>query len=79
MRHNATNVRKILDAFQEDGWPQKIDSPWSDDEKGAETRREAIDSLNTGLAVLRFSADGTKSGICWSAEESASEFTDVPF
>lgn len=60
----ATNIVAILDAFEEQGWPARIDDPLPDG--GDKQRlREAIRTLNQGLSRLRFRADGTGSGICW--------------
>ncbi|HMO84732.1 MAG TPA: hypothetical protein PKC18_07420 [Lacipirellulaceae bacterium] len=60
----ATNIRRILDAFQEDRWPARVDNPLSG---GADSKklRDALNRLNQGLHGLRFFADGTASGILW--------------
>lgn len=57
----AKQVRLLLDAFEEDGWLERIDSPFDD----GQTRREAIASLNSGLVAIRFKADGSGDGILW--------------
>ncbi len=61
---NATNVVRVLDAFQELGWPERIDDPLLG---GADGQRlhETIRSLNSGLRFVRFRADGTGQGILW--------------
>jgi hypothetical protein len=60
----AKNLRAILSAFQEQGWPLRIDSPLSG---GVDSRRlrEAVRSLNEGLKAIRFRCDGKSSGILW--------------
>lgn len=59
----ATNVVKILDAFQEDGWPVHIDSPFEPDEAGRTKLRETISQLNVKLSTIKFEADGTGEGV----------------
>jgi len=58
----AKNVTLILDAFQELGWPDRIDDPLPN---GADSQRlkDTLDSLNDNLVCLRFSRDGTGKGI----------------
>jgi hypothetical protein len=58
----APQQEKILDAFEEEGWPRRIDDPL-DDGKLAET----IKSLQEALRgkPITFRRDGTKEGICW--------------
>lgn len=60
----ATNIVAILDVFEEQGWPERIDDPLRG---GADKQRlrEAIRTLNQGLSGIRFRADGTGSGIGW--------------
>jgi hypothetical protein len=53
----------ILNAFEEEGWPQKVLSPLSP----RDNLREAIRTLNTGLDAIEFRADGTTEGIVWAA------------
>jgi hypothetical protein len=60
----AVNIVKILDAFEEEGWPERIDSPIaraSDDM----AHRDAISSLNKNLVAVRFRSDGTGTGMLW--------------
>jgi len=61
----AKNVATVLDCFEGDGWPQRIDSPFTSDESGKQTCRETIRSLNEGLLLIRFKADGSGEGILW--------------
>ncbi len=64
VRPIAKNVIRILDAFEEDGWPSRIDDPLA---PSPETRRvsETLRTLNEGLDMIRFRADGTGEGIIW--------------
>jgi hypothetical protein len=60
----AENMRRILGAFQESGWPHFVDNPLPG---GADSQklREAVRNLNKGLSALRFLADGSATGILW--------------
>lgn len=62
----ATRSVLMLDAFEEDGWPPRIDDPLS---KGPNPGRlrSAIAQLNRGLSGIVFAADGTGKGIRWRA------------
>ena len=60
----ATNVRLILDAFQEDNWPIRIDSPLPDG-KNSRKLREAVRTLKNGLTKLDFFCDGKGEGVQW--------------
>src|SRR4051794_1008363 len=72
-RQPAENQQRILDAFQELGWPPGIEDPLPG-EHGIEPRqrlRQAIKSLNgcqEGGLVLRFRGDGTGEGLTWEVE-----------
>ena len=60
----GNQIVKILDEFERQGWPERIDSPitdFFDDMK----HRDAIRRLNSDLAVIRFRSDGTGRGILW--------------
>ncbi len=61
----ATNIAHILDAFKEDAWPDRIDSPLNSSKAGTELR-DAIKVLNRKLTQVKFHADGTGQGIKWS-------------
>lgn len=63
-RKVAKNVIKVLDAFQEEGWPRHILDPLP---KGADSKRlhDTISSLNEGLELIHFRADGNGEGFCW--------------
>jgi hypothetical protein len=64
----AKNIRTILDTFQDDGWPDRIDNPLSGGRADASARKsEAINTLNNKMLInsIRFRADGTGEGILW--------------
>jgi hypothetical protein len=46
----ATNAIRILNSFQETGWPSRLDDPLT---------------LNENLKLIRFRGDGTGKGIVW--------------
>ncbi len=61
------NIRKVLDAFQDQGWPQCIGNPLL--EKHAKsmdlaTFHETLKTLNKTLKAIKFSGDGF-GGIVW--------------
>ncbi|HEX3655210.1 MAG TPA: hypothetical protein VHV55_05370 [Pirellulales bacterium] len=61
----ATNVVPVLDAFEELGWPERIDDPLPG---GADSQRlqDTVKSLNSGLdQELHFRADGAGRGFVW--------------
>ena len=53
----------ILDAFEADGWPDRIPTPVT--LKDDQQMREAVYSLNDRLQAIHFRADGTGEGIVW--------------
>jgi hypothetical protein len=59
---------RILDAFQEDGWPPQIDDPLDPG-----MLRRVLDSLNKTLRLtpLHFHGDGTGEGVWWSIRDIA--------
>jgi hypothetical protein len=68
----ATHVMNILDHFELENWPRRIDSPLHPNKgvrvgpKGdSATLRDAIKSLNTGLTGIEFCADGRGLGVTW--------------
>jgi hypothetical protein len=65
----ATNVIRILDAFQEMGWPSQTDDPLPPQQGLQQTPtqrlRETVKSLNQGLKAIRFRTDGTGEGVVW--------------
>ncbi len=60
----ARNIVPILDAFQEQRWRARIENPLPDG-FDSQRLREAIASLNTGLKLMRFHADGSGQGVVW--------------
>lgn len=75
----SPNQQTILTAFEEDGWPQRIDDPLPLAAELEPKRRlqDTIKSLNRNQKhrLIRFTGDGTGEGICWqlTPEESSSE------
>ena len=76
----AKNVVRVLDTFQEDGWPDRIDDPL-DPSENQQRLHETIKRLNDNLEMIRFRADGNGQGIKWAsiAPEPPSEPPDTPF
>jgi hypothetical protein len=68
-RFPSANQVTILAAFQEDGWPSRIDDPLPCHAEIDSRRRlnDTIRSLNRSRihAVLRFAGDGSGEGILW--------------
>ena len=60
----AKNVVKLLDAFQEEGWPRHILDPLPPSTL-SKRLHDTLNSLNEGIEGLRFRTDGTGQGICW--------------
>jgi hypothetical protein len=67
-RKTGEELLLILKAFEEEGWPHRIDSPISE---SPNVRRlgDRLKSLNTGLSQIRFRADGSGTGIVWSRKD----------
>jgi hypothetical protein len=67
-RQHARNQETILAAFQEEGWPSRIDDPLPrDGEHDVQERlHAAIKKLNKqAVHLLCFRADGTGEGVLW--------------
>jgi hypothetical protein len=67
-RQPAKNQETILAAFQEDGWPPRIDNPLAGHGgAGAQDRlHDAVRKLNHQASrVLRFLCDGNGEGVIW--------------
>jgi hypothetical protein len=60
----AKNIVRILDSFELDGWPPRIDDPITGGGDSS-ARRRAIESLNKGLKAIRFSCAGDGEAFCW--------------
>jgi hypothetical protein len=69
-RVRAENQELMLKAFEEEGWPQRIDDPLPPhpDIDSHERLKAAIKRLNKAQksALIHFSGDGTGRGILWS-------------
>ena len=65
----APNQELILAAFQEDGWPVRIDDPLPPHPELDPKRRlhDTINSLNRSqkLPLIRFLGDGSGQGVRW--------------
>jgi hypothetical protein len=68
-RARAENQERILNAFQEEGWPGRVDDPLPPTHTAdSQARlRDAIRRLNDcqSRRMIRFSGDGTGTGVCW--------------
>ncbi|MCA9082020.1 MAG: hypothetical protein KDA58_15770 [Planctomycetaceae bacterium] len=60
----SRNQVLILDVFQEDEWPGRIDDPLPASGSPRQLA-EVVRSLNRGLGRIVFRRDGTGQGICW--------------
>lgn len=58
----SKNLIKMLAAFQECGWQCRVDSPF---QKNDGTLHETIRTMNEGLQLIVFHADGAGTGIAW--------------
>jgi hypothetical protein len=81
-RRHAQCQEAVLESFEQQGWPQRIENPlgdeWGLDRK--ERLRETVKSLNEGLKSkgIRFHADGT-GGVRWeSVDENNVENGETP-
>jgi hypothetical protein len=65
----AANQERILAAFEEEGWPVRIDDPLPPNSEQNPKRRlhDTINSLNRNqkLNLLRFTGDGSGQGVRW--------------
>jgi hypothetical protein len=67
-RQPAENQELILAAFEEDGWPPRIDNPLaSDGDTDAVDRlHDAVKKLNRqAKRLIRFRSDGRGTGVLW--------------
>ena len=70
-KQKAQNQTAVLAAFEEEGWPDKIDDPLPGTIHEPKARmRDTIRSLNYGQKQILFSADGTGEGILWEPKNS---------
>jgi len=70
----SANQETVLTAFEEDGWPPRIDDPLPPKANLPSKQRlhDTIKSLNRNQQhrLLRFSGDGSGEGVCWSVRSS---------
>ena len=67
-RQPARNQETILAAFEEDGWPPRVDNPLpaNGDTDAVDRLHEAVKKLNRGTrGLLRFYSDGAGLGVLW--------------
>ena len=68
-RLRAVNQEAVLCAFEEDGWPERIDDPLSPQPEQDPKRRlaDTIKCLNRKLTneLIHFRGDGTGEGVVW--------------
>lgn len=73
----ARNQELILTAFEEMGWPERIDDPLPITEGISQKDRlhDTIKCLNRKRLVksIRFAGDGTGQGICWRRSDEAQQ------
>lgn len=67
----ASNQETILEAFEEESWPARIDDPLPPT-AGHDPKRKLHDTINSlnrnqKARVLRFYGDGSGYGVCWEA------------
>jgi len=60
----ASTIVRILEAFEESGWPHAIDDPITAGGDSAQ-RRRAVESLNDGLKRIRFACAGDGESFTW--------------
>lgn len=68
----ATNLLRVLNAFQSQGWPARIADPLPGLRDFVRLHK-TIFSLNRGLKRIVFRADGTGAGIRWESRASSSQ------
>src|SRR6185437_4258881 len=59
------NIQQIVEAFEERGWPQRIDNPLPGIADDPDRLRQALQSLNDGLVRIRFHAQEGGRAIGW--------------
>jgi hypothetical protein len=64
IKQPAKNIRAVLSAFEEQGWPSRTPDPMLGG-KNPQRLNDTCRRLNVGQAGLHFSGDGTGTGICW--------------
>ena len=73
----AHNQEAVLAAFEEEGWPHRIDDPlpYCAGVKAKYRLHFTIGRLNQSVKqrLIRFFGDGTGEGICWKTAEAAAD------
>jgi hypothetical protein len=66
-RQPAANQRLVLDTFEKEGWPSRIEDPlpWGPDTDPRQRLADTARRLNQHNALLRFELDGTSRGLLW--------------
>ena len=69
LKHDAPNMELILVAFEEEGWPERIDDPLpaTNGINRKQHLRDTLRNLNRRTSRVRFHSDGTGQGIRWEA------------
>lgn len=64
LNRNPTNIQRILDAFHEEGWPSRIDSPLPG---GVDPKKlqEAVRTLNQSLTAIEFHVQEGGQAVRW--------------
>lgn len=77
----AANQETILSAFQEEGWPERIDDPLPPQPEQDSKRRlsDTIKCLNRKqiIHLIHFRGDGTGEGIVWEFSDPVSNASDT--
>ena len=72
-RHRSPNQERVLNVFQEEGWPQVIHDPLIPNGESCPKRRlnDTIKGLNHRQEnpLIRFRGDGTGEGVFWECRE----------
>lgn len=64
MMKNPSNIQRILDAFEDQGWPKKIENPLAA-ATDQQQLHQALRSLNNGLSKIHFHAQEGGQSINW--------------
>ena len=76
----AKNIVKVLNVFEEEGWPERIDDPLAPPDQ--QRLHETIKRLNNNLQEIKFRADGNGQGYVWEyldRPETAPDSSGIPF
>jgi hypothetical protein len=67
LRQRAENQQRILDEFEEQGWPSRIDDPLPGTSTISRSQRlaDTLKRLNKNNQFLIFRRDGTTEGVIW--------------